>query len=312
VLIVVYSQTGQLARIATQIARPLEADPAIEVHVEVLRPQQEHPFPWPLLRFLDAFPESAHLSGEALQPLSEAACGQFDLVILCYQVWFLAPSLPVTAFLKDAAARRLLAGKPVVTVVACRNMWMMAHRHMQALLAEAGARLIDNVVLTDRAGTFTTLLTTPLWLLTGRKRPIAWLPPAGVSEQEIARSGRFGRALRDALHADRERGDAPLLSGLQAVQAEPRLLVSERAGTRSFRLWGRLIRLAGPPGAGARKPLLALYALFLMAIILTVVPVSLALQALLRPLLGSWLAAQKQAFEAPSGSGTERLPLYEQ
>ena len=226
-------------------------------------------------------------------------------------MWFLAPSLPVTAFLGTAQARRLLADTPVVTVVACRNMWMMAHRHMQGLLARVGARHIDNVVLTDRAGTFTTLLTTPLWLLTGRKRPIAWLPAAGVAETDIARSVRFGRALRDALHADRERDGAPLLAGLQAVEAHPRLLASERAGTRSFWLWGRLIRLAGPPGAGARKPLLVLYALFLLAIILTLVPLSLALQALLRPALGRWLAAQKTAFEAPSGSGTERLSAYE-
>ncbi len=312
VLIVLYSQTGQLARIASRIAAPLEAEPSIEVHTEVLRPRREHPFPWPFFRFLDAFPESAHLVAEELEPLSAAANGEFDLIILCYQVWFLAPSLPVTAFVKSADARRLLAGKPVVTVIACRNMWMMAHRHMQSLLASLGARLIDNVVLTDRAGTFTTLLTTPLWLLTGRKRPIRWLPAAGVSNEEIARSARFGHALRDALRANREREDAPLLAGLQAVEAQPRLLVSERAGTRSFQLWGRLIRLAGPPAAAARKPLLAVYALFLLAIILTVVPISLALQALLRPALGKWLAAQKRAFEAPSGSGAERLPLYDQ
>jgi len=312
VLVVVYSQTGQLSRIAEAITRPLADTPALSVHTEVLKPQRTHPFPWPLLTFFDAFPESAHLVGEPLAPLSAAARGEFDLVILCYQVWFLAPSLPVTAFMKSPDARRLLGGKPVVTVIACRNMWMMAHRHMQRMLAEVGARHLDNVVLTDKAGTLTTLLTTPLWLLTGRKQPVAGLPPAGVTEADITASRRFGHALRDALAADQEQGDAPMLAGLGAVDANPRLLVSERAGTRSFQLWGRLIRLAGGPGAAVRKPLLVLYALFLLAIIVSVVPVSLALQALLRPLLGPWLAAQKQAFEAPSGSGTERMAAYDE
>ena len=49
---------------------------------------------------------------------------QFDLVILAYQVWYLAPSGPITAFLKSEAGRRLLHGRPVVTVIACRNMWL--------------------------------------------------------------------------------------------------------------------------------------------------------------------------------------------
>lgn len=312
VLVVLYSQTGQLTRIANTIVKPLSHEPAITVHVEVLQPVRRHPFPWPLLTFLDAFPESAHLTGEPLEPLSKDSAGEFDLVILCYQVWFLAPSLPVTAFLKGDAARRLLSGKPIVTVIACRNMWMMAHRHMQRLLADVGARHLDNVVLTDKAGTLTTLLTTPLWLLTGRKHPIAGLPPAGVAEDDIARSRRFGKALRDGLLSNRERADAPMLSGLAAVEANPRLLVSERAGTRSFQLWGRLIRLAGGPGTAARKPLLVLYAFFLLALIVTVVPVSLAIQALLRPMMGKWLTAQKLAFEAPSGSGTDRLALYDE
>ena len=57
-------------------------------------------------------------------------------------------------------------------------------------------------------------------------------------------------------------------------------------------IWGRLLRLAGPPGAWQRLPLLACYVIFLVAIILTVVPVSLGLQALLRPFLRQRLAAR--------------------
>ena len=166
-------------------------------------------------------------------------------------------------------------------------------------------------MFTDTAPTLTTLVTTPLWLLTGRRQSLPGLPPAGVSADDIQRGIRFGRALRDALHANQEQAAKPLLAGLKAVEAHPELLVSEKAGTRSFHVWGRLLRLAGPPGAWQRLPLLACYVIFLVAIILTVVPVSLGLQALLRPFLRQRLAAIKNAFEQPSGSGVERLALYD-
>jgi len=311
VLALVYSQTGQLFSIADRILEPLRNDDGVRVHVETLRPQRRYPFPWPFFRFLDTFPESSHLIPSELEPLTIADGDEFDLVIIFYQVWFLAPSRPIVAFLHHPRARDLLEGKPVVTVIACRNMWMNAHLRMTELLQKLGAHPTDNVVLTDKAPTLVTLLTTPLWLLTGRKRPIHGLPPAGVPITEIARSVRFGRALRDALHSDLERHGTPMLLGLKAVEAQPELLVSERAGARSFYLWGKLLRMAGPPGAWQRLPLLGLYLLFLIVIIITVVPVSLALQALLRPWLKPRLAAIKQAFEQPSGSGDERITNYD-
>lgn len=311
ILAIVYSQTGQLSNISQQILAPLQADPNLSVHIEALRPVREHPYPWPFFRFLDTFPESAHMVPEALQPLSFAEDSRYDLVLLFYQVWFLAPSRPVVAFLHTPTSRRVLAGTPVVTVIACRNMWMQAHVRMGQLLGQIGARHLDNVVLRDRASTLATLLTTPLWLLTGRKTPVPGLPPAGVAENDIRRSIRFGRALRDALAANLEQRDGPLLSGLAAVEAQPQLMVSERAGTRSFYLWGKLLRAAGPPGAWQRKPLLFFYVIFLLAMIVTVVPVSLTLQALLRPLLKRRLAALKAEFERPSGSSTERMAQYD-
>lgn len=310
-LVVVYTQTGQLSAIAERLIEPLVAEPRVGLQVARLRPRVDFPFPWPFFRFLDAFPESALMAPGEIAPLELPADESYDLVILFYQVWFLAPSQPVAAFLLSDEGARLLRNKPVVTVVACRNMWMMAHDRVRARLAEIGARHLDNVVLTDRAPTLATLLTTPLWLLTGRRKPVPGLPPAGVAEDDIRRSIRFGRALRDALLDDRERGATPLLAGLGAVQARPELLVSERAGSRSFRVWGTLLHWAGPPGAWRRLPLLALYLVFLVAIILTVVPVSLTFQALLRPFLRRHLAAVKEAYEQPSGSGLERLAHYD-
>jgi hypothetical protein len=311
VLLIRYSQTGQLTRLADSIVAPLRSDPRIEVRVEDLRPERPFPFPWPFFRFLDAFPESAHLVPPALAPLTLIGDEVFDLVILPYQVWFLAPSQPVTAFLKHPTAQRVLHGRPVVTVVACRNMWLTAHDKMLGLLDQAGARLIDNVVLTDPGPTLATFITTPRWLLSGKRAGFWGLPAAGLGDAQIAGARRFGVVLRDALHDGRETGRTPLLSGLGAVQVEPRLYISERAGTRSFFVWGKLLRAAGPPGSPQRVPLLVLYVIFLVVMIVTLVPASLALQAVLRPVMHSWLSRIEARYAQPSGSATERSHLHE-
>jgi hypothetical protein len=312
VLVVVYSQTGQLQRVAQQICAPLATDASIELTIEIVKPEVEYPFPWPFWRFLDTFPESAHMVPQALQPSSLPQDAQFDLILLCYQVWFLAPSPPIVAFLHSQLGRQLVAGRPVITVVACRNMWMLAHQRTAALLQQLNARHLDNIVLTDRASTLATLLTTPLWLLSGRKKPVPGLPEAGVSTQDIANSVRFGFALRDALHENLERGNAPLLAGLEAAQARPELMVSEKVGTRSFYLWGKLLRWAGPARAAQRLPLLVLYVTFLLSMIVTIVPLSLLVQKLLKPLLKRHHQRLKTQFEKPSGSGNERMQKYQQ
>lgn len=311
VLAICYSQTGQLSRIAGNFLAPLREDSAIEVHVEQLRPLREYPFPWPFLRFFDTFPETVHAVAPELHPLTLHGDEEFDLVIIFYQVWFLAPSLPVTAFLQHPVAAKLLKGKPVITVIGCRNMWLLAQEKMKARLEQLGARLLDNIALVDPSPTMASLLTTPLWLLSGKRDYLKALPPAGVDEAAIVATRRFGLAVRDALQRDAERGAAPLLSGLRAADANPHLLFSEKAATRSFFLWGKLLRAVGAPGQLQRYPVLILYILFLITLVLTVVPFSLLIQSLLRPLLRQRFARLKQQFDLPSGSGTERMKLYE-
>ena len=311
VLVLSYSQTGQLTEISRRILAPLEQDGRFSVHIETLHPVKPYPFPWGFFSFLDVFPETAHMVPPPLQPLSLTGDEDFDLVILPYQVWFLAPSQPITAFLKHPLAKKLLNGKPVITVIACRNMWMLAQEKMKGLLEACGARLLDNVALVDPSPTMASLWTTPFWLLSGKKDFLKMLPPAGVDAASIQAASRFGFALRDALLKNEERGNAPLLSGLKAADSNPHLLVSEKAATRSFYLWGKLLRAVGEPGQLRRYPFLILYVIFLITLISTVVPLSLLIQSLLRPFMRRRFAALKQRFDLPSGSGTERMHLYE-
>ena len=301
VLLVHFSQTGQLTRVARRLSSPLAGGGDVELVEEVLRPRPPYPFPWSLRRFLDAMPETVLLEPPALEPFSVPAGERFDLVILAYQVWYLAPSGPMTAFLKSETGKRLLRGRPVVTVIACRNMWLLAQESVKRLIQEAGARLLDNVVFTDQGGTLATFVTTPRWLLTGRRDSFWGLPAAGVAEEEIANAGRFGRALLDALRAGRECKDAPMLAGLGAARVDPGLIFSERAARRAFSAWSRLIRLGGAPGSIARVPMLALFSVYLVAMILTVVPTSLLVQRITRPLFAARLRSLQTYYELPSG-----------
>src|SRR3954462_4202784 len=112
ILVVVYSQSGQLERIAEGMIAPLRAR-GFEVSIERLRPVPAFPFPWPLGRFLDVFPESVEQVPCVLAPLWGGRRSPPDLVVLCYQPWYLSPSIPIASFLQSDEGRALLRGRPV-------------------------------------------------------------------------------------------------------------------------------------------------------------------------------------------------------
>lgn len=309
VLVVNYSQTGQLSDISARIVDPLRTA-GHDVHVETLVPETPFPFPWPIVDFFDAFPECVQLDAPPLRPLGIPADTPFDLVILTYQVWYLSPALPMTAFLKSEAGRQLIAGKPVVTLVACRNMWLSAQETMKQLIAAADGQLIDHLAFTDRGHPLATFITTPRWVWTGKKDGFLGLPPAGVSPEEIHQARRFGLALADGLNHDEEKSGRPMLTGLRAVTVNPRLAISERAGRRAFGVWSKLVRLFGKRGQWRRRPVLLLFVLYLVTLIVTVVPISLLLQWLFSPLLKPRLERLKAELELPSGSQDTNLNKY--
>ena len=311
ILVIHYSQTGQLSDVVQSMLAPLRQTENIHVREEVLKPVQAYPFPWSLFSFLDAFPESVRLDPAPIEPLTVDADESFDLIVLAYQVWYLSPSPPITAFLTSAAGRRLISGKPVVTVVACRNMWLMAQETVKRLLRDAGAHLCDNIAFVDRANVLATLITTPRWLLTGRRDEFFGLPRAGIAEEDITGAVRFGDALARALAEDREQAHMPMLTGLRAADVDPAMIMSERAGHRAFRVWSGFIRRFGKPGQWRRRPALALFVVYLIVMIATVVPLSLILRRALAPLLRKRLDVLKAYYEQPSGNADFRLSRHE-
>lgn len=306
------SQTGQLHAVTDSVLAPLRNAPGISLTEVKIEPETPFPFPWPFIRFFNTFPETVYEDVSPVKPLPINPDDDYDVIILAYQVWFLSPSQPTMAFLQSPEARRLIKGKPVVTLIACRNMWLMAQERVKEIIRELGGRLVDNIVLTDTAHSAATFISTPLWMLTGRRGPFlgGLVPAAGITPAEIAAAGRFGRALAESIPGRAASDDSPMLSGLKAVHVNERLIASEKIAKRSFRIWGALLRKVGPPESPLRKLVLIFYITFLVTLILTVVPVSAVLKRLLAPLFKERVAQQRAYYSAPSGEGDERMVKF--
>lgn len=299
VLVVSYSQSRQLARLKESFLRDWRDAEGIEVDDVVLRPQRPFAFPWRFLPFFDAFPETVHLQPAPIEPPA-LAHERYDLVVIAYSVWFLSPAQPVTAFLQSGAARQVLRGTPVITIIGCRNMWLMAQEKVKRLLADAGARLVGNVVKIDQCSSAASFITTPLWMFTGKRQAVSWLPAAGISEADIADMARFGRRTAEALQGGAAL-DETLLQNMGAVRINERLIGSERVAHRSFLIWGRLVMAAGRASPLLRRLVLCVYIVFLVGIILTVVPLGALLKMLLSPLRREQTRRERAYYAAPSG-----------
>lgn len=297
ILLVYYSQTGQLTRLAENFVQPLE-QAGVFVEKLAIKPQQEYTFPWRFMRFFNTFPESVHLQPSPIEA-PQFQHEKYDLVILAYTVWFLSPSQPMTAFLQSEVAKKILNGTPVITLIGCRNMWLMAQEKVKKMLADCGANLVGNVVKVDQSNDWASFITTPLWMLTGKKK-VGNLPSAGIAESEMEDVKRFGEKLLQ-IFKENQPLDRTVFQGMQAVKIDEKLMMSEKVGHRSFYLWGKLLIKCGQISPTLRQAVLYFYIVFLIALILTVVPISAVIKRLLRPLLKEKLEKQKQYFAEPSG-----------
>lgn len=300
VLIIHYSQTGQLNKIAKQVAKPLQD--SIDTNVEFLEisPQTPFPFPWPFMGFFHIFPECIKMTPIPISH-SSAQRQDYDLIILAYQVWYLSPSLPISSFMQSEEAKTLFNKTPVVTLIGCRGMWLSAQEKIKTLLSNLNAKLVDNIVLTDDCGTALSFLATPIWMFSGQQKRFSWVPKAGVSPNDIEHSIRFGQAIQKRLSEDNTPITQPMLIGTGAVTVNEKFIASERIGHHSFKIWSKIISAFGPMYSIRRSCGLIIYILFLLTLILTVVPISALIKKLISPLTRKKIAAEKAYFSQPSG-----------
>ena len=298
ILVISYSQTGQLNELTQHFLKPLKQQENIVIEECQIKPIQPYSFPWKFIPFFNQFPESVHLKPAPIEtPLLQRE--KYDLVVIAYSVWFLSPSQPITAFLQSEQAK-ILKNTPVITLIGCRNMWLMAQEKMKKMLTALDANLIGNVVKTDQSNAWASFITTPAWMFSGKKRYFSWLPSAGISDADMQDMQRFGCRLAQVLN-ENQHLDKSLFKNMGAVKIDEKLMMSEKVGHRSFYIWGKLLLKCGQISPVFRQAVLYFYIVFLIILILTVVPLSAVVKRLLKPLLKEKLARQKRYFAEPSG-----------
>ena len=272
ILVLYYTQTGQLKSILDRVVSDIHSD--VQITFQKIEPENPFPFPWTAETFFDAMPEAVSHDPIPLKPFpSEVLNASYDFVILGYQPWFLNPSQPITSFLKSQDAK-ILSGKPVMTVIGCRNMWLHGQEVVKKHLIENGAHLKGNIVLLDKHPNLTSLLTVIRWAFKGQKEASKNLPEAGVSQMDIEDAKKYGPVIsKSVLNQDFSNLHNEFIK-LKAVELNSGLIILERRGIGQFRKWSKYIRAKGGPGAPERLGRVKLFMRLLMVGIFVLSPIS--------------------------------------
>ena len=290
ILVIYYTQSGQLEDIVKHIAQPFEEkSQEYEVTYYNIRMKKDFPFPWSGDVFFNTFPESyLQVPSEILPPTEEVLNKKFDMVIFGYQVWYLTPSIPIISFLKSGFAEDILKDTPVVTVSGTRNMWMFSQEKLKVYLKQMQAKLVGNIALVDRHDNYTSVLTILRWMTTGKKEKSGILPAAGVSDEEINGAGKYGRIIEKHFSENTLEALQPDLVKNGAVEIRAFLVRVEKVGNKIFKVWSGLIMRKKE-----KRPLLIkFFKVYLMAAIWIVSPIVLVLHLLTTPIF--WFKRKKQ------------------
>jgi hypothetical protein len=281
VLVIYYSQSGQLESIAQNIAKPFLNSEEIKVTFHEIQLEKPFPFPWDKTSFFDAFPESFMQIPTALKPVPEEILNtKFDLVLLHYQVWYLSPSIPINSFLKSNEAKKILDNTPVVTISGSRNMWIMAQEKIKVLLQQANAPLVGNVALVDRVGNLISVITIVEWMFSGiKKKYLGFFPLHGVSEKDIQESTKFGEAILSAFNQNNLTNLQPKLIALDGIRISPYLITVDKTANKIFNKWSQLIS----KNQKNRKQLLKIFYIYLFLAIWLISPIVYILHIITYP-----------------------------
>ncbi|URW79400.1 hypothetical protein [Xiashengella succiniciproducens] len=289
VLYLSYSQSGQLDEIAERFFLPFSSHKIDRVKV---RPSKPFPFPWTSAEFFDAMPETVLEEPIQLEPLNIPG-SDYDLIVLGYQPWFLSPSLPVTALLKSDEFKTVVQGKPVVTIVGSRNMWINSQISINRLVEQAGAKVVANIPFSDKTNNIVSAVTILYWMLSGHKERM-WgvFPKPGVSDEDIERAGEPGRIV--LAHA--ESGEYTSLQEKIAdfVTVPTDILFIEKRAKRLFRIWAGIIKRFGKTPR-SRRLWVSIYKYYLIIALFIVAPIVLLVYYILvLPFVYKRVAAEKK------------------
>ncbi|MBC7389316.1 MAG: hypothetical protein H7329_08910 [Opitutaceae bacterium] len=275
VLIIYYSQTGQLADIVNVFSKPLKTE---SINLEIVRINTHHnfDFPWTSEKFFNAMPESVLNIPSELESYSLKQ-EKYDLIIFAYQPWFLSPSIPANSLLSDPKFQKVLNGTPVITLIGARNMWLNSQEKIKEKLKTLNANLVGNVVLIDRHQNNISAFTILHWMLGGKKdRYLGFFPLPGISQKDIAASESFGSLLLPHIESGNWDGLQDKFIEVGAVEVKDDLMFIEHRAGRLFSIWANLAY-----GKKNRCTILIFYKYYLLIALFIVAPIVLIVNNLL-------------------------------
>jgi len=293
ILVISYSQSGQLHEILDNFLAPFEG---VEVEQVYVQPEKPFAFPWSSAVFFNIMPETVLEEKIALNDFS-LQHDRYDLIVLGYQPWFLSPSLPTTALLQHPSFTKVLKDTPIVTVIGARNMWLNSQKSVVSHIQAAGGKLVANIPLIDRHQNLISALTILHWMLTGKKeRKWGFLPYPGVAENEIKGAGTFGKTVFDALNANNYSGLQKALLSQGKIDVHSSILFIEKRAKRLFSIWANLIKKKGTTSK-KRNFWVGAYKYYLVIALFIVSPIVLTIyNILIRPFTTKSIQKDKDHF----------------
>lgn len=285
ILVAYYSQSGQLKNILDRFISPFEDEVNYEIFFHQIKPQIDYPFPWTSETFFDTFPESVLEEGCELKEFPPHLIQKYDMIILGLQVWYLSPSIPITAFLKSSAFKQIAKDTPLITVNACRNMWFMAHRSIRTYIEEAKANYTGHLVLFDKVNNLISVITIMYWAFTGKKDQ-KWgvFPKPGVSDADIENTALYGQLLLENWKNDKLDKLQEVFVENKGVEVIPHLMSMEHKAKRIFKIWTKIVRKKGGAGNPKRKIRLIAFKYYLLFMIFIISPIATLIFYLTYPL----------------------------
>ncbi len=276
VLVIYYSQSGQLLEITNNITKDLLADSEVNLSFYNIKLKEDYPFPWSKDVFYNTFPESFSQTPTALNDLDNPLLKEkYDLIIFSYQVWYLTPSIPANSFLKSDIATTLFKNTPVITIIGCRNMWYMAQDKMKQLLLNLDANLVGNIVLTDRHINHVSVVTIVHWMMNGdkTKRYLGLFPLPGISQKDIDTAIKFSPTILKHLKSGNYDATQEELIKQDATRIKPFLILVDRKANLIFSFWSKLVLRKEKISIQKREKYVKLFSYYLLFAIWVVSPI---------------------------------------
>ncbi len=272
VLVITYSQSGQLDNIVSNITNNFADE--IKVHYEKLKPVPSINFPWKGNSFYDVMPESVKMIPSKVEPVQFNANDDFDLIIIGYPIWFLSPPIPLTTFLRSKEAGKVMSGKPVITVIGTRNMWVSAQEDIKKMIIDNGGLLKGNIALHDRHNNFVSVITIIYWMSTGKKQSYLGIFPApGISGEDIINAKRFAAPISSAVIGNDFNNLQNKLLHLNGVELSANVVSTEEKGKKIFNIWATFILKKGGSGSADRVIRVKMFSWYLLFVIFVVSPI---------------------------------------